>query len=164
MATKQTSKNGKASKKEKTTKVIKSKAPEKVELTEKTEEIITLKAPDVELTSKIIPKDTWVEFKKWWSETEWIDLTNSDIEKNLDNGKYLFVEIPANVTDEKIGQAWFDEMKTFAEKGNASLKYRLNFSNDESSIRDLMGLEDFKITDAMTKFREYIKEHLVPIS
>lgn len=170
MTTKQTSKktNGKA-KVEKTTKakskdIINIKAPE-VELTEKTEEIITFKAPEVELTSKIIPRDTWSAFKKWWNNTEWRDLTNADIENHLDNKKYLFVEIPANVINEKIGQAWFNEMKTFAEKGKAStsLKYRLNFANDETSIRDLLGLEDLKISDAMAKFRAYIGKQCVPL-
>ena len=130
----------------------------------KSKDIINIKAPEVELTEKIIPKDTWKGFKKYWDNCEWKDLTNADIEKNLDNGKYVFVDIPANVISEKIGQAWFDEMKTFAEKGKAStsLKYRLNFSNDDSLLRDLMGLEDLKITDAMTKFREYIKGRIVP--
>jgi hypothetical protein len=148
MTTKAKTNNVKASKKEK---IGKSK------------DIINIKAPEVELTEKIIPKDTWSEFKKYWNACEWKDLTNADIEKNLANGKYLFVDIPANVTDEKIGKAWFDQMKTFAENGKTGLKYRLNFSNDESSIRDILGLEDLKISDAMTKFREYIGKHIVPL-
>jgi hypothetical protein len=109
---------------------------------------------------KIIPREAWTEFNKFWSETEWKDLTVADIKKHL--GKYLFVPIPKDVTDKTIGQAWFDEIKQFKEKGKVGLKYRLNFSNDESLLRDLMGLDDLKISDAMKKCREYIEKHIVP--
>lgn len=107
---------------------------------------------------KVIPKDTWKEFFKFWDNCEWKDLTVAEIKKNLGNGKYVYVPIPKNVTDKEIGAKWFTEIKEFREKGKPFGGKTISFKGDNTTLETVFGVEELSPTQMNKKLWEHIKK------
>jgi hypothetical protein len=68
--------------------------------------------------TKVIQKDVWKKFvDEYWEQNDYADFAVKDIKKAL--GKYLFVELPKDITLETAMKPWFNEMKLLVEKGKA---------------------------------------------
>ena len=109
---------------------------------------------------KIIPQDAWKEFYEFWDSSEWKDLTIAEIKKHLGNGKYLFVAIPKNITDPKIGKAWFDEIKQFKEQSKGGFgNYRINFAGQTATLESVFGSDPINPAQMTKMLHLYINDH-----
>ena len=106
---------------------------------------------------KIIPSLVWKEFAEFWDSVEWKDLTEKDIKKHL--GKYLFIAIPKNITDPKIGKAFFDEIKQFKEKGKGFGNYRINFAGQVAALESVFGNKPINPAEMTKTLHLYINDH-----
>ena len=106
---------------------------------------------------KIIPSSVWKEFAEFWDSVEWKDLTEKDIKKHL--GKYLFVAIPKNITEPKIGKAFFDEIKQFKEKGKGFGNYRINFAGQVATLEAVFGNMPINPAEMTKTLHLYINDH-----
>ena len=106
---------------------------------------------------KIIPSSVWTEFAEFWDNVEWKDLTEKDIKKHL--GKYLFVAIPKNITEPKIGKAFFDEIKQFREKGKGFGNYRINFAGQVATLESVFGNKPINPAEMTKTLHLYINDH-----
>ena len=85
---------------------------------------------------KVIPKDVWKKFvDEYWNEVEYKDLTSKSIKEYL--GKYLFVALPKDVTDEVQMEPWYKAMKELREKGKAFGGYTIDLSKDTTPLNKL---------------------------
>lgn len=106
---------------------------------------------------KIIPSLVWKEFAEFWDSVEWKDLTEKDIKKHL--GKYLFIAIPKNITDPKIGKAFFDELKQFKEKGKGFGNYRINFAGQVATLESVFGNKPINPAEMTRTLHLFINDH-----
>jgi chromatin remodeling complex protein RSC6 len=106
---------------------------------------------------KIIPTEDWKNFANFWDSTEWKDLTEKDIKKHL--GKYLFVAIPKNITDPKIGKAWFDEIKQYKEKKASFGGYNVCFKDQTATLSEVFGDKPLTTTEMTKRLYFYINDH-----
>ncbi len=79
-------------------------------------------------------------------------LTEKDIKKHLGDGKYVFVPIPKNVTDEKVGQEWLNQMSQFREKASGVI----SFAGDKTTFEELFGGEPLAPSQMTKKFWDYV--------
>ena len=87
-------------------------------------------------TEKVIPKDIWKKFvDEYWNEVLYKDLTIKGIKDHL--GKYLFVALPKDVTDETQMKDWYNKMKELREKGKAFGGYTIDLSKDTTPLNKL---------------------------
>ena len=87
-------------------------------------------------TEKVIPKDVWKKFvDEYWNEVLYKDLTIKGIKDHL--GKYLFVALPKDVTDEIQMKDWYNKMKELREKGKAFGGYTIDLSKDTTPLNKL---------------------------
>lgn len=109
---------------------------------------------------KVIPAAVWKEFYEYWDATEFKDLTKKDIQKHLGNGKYVFVQIPMNVTDKIVGTAWFNMMKSFKEQGKGGFgNYRINFAGQTATLESVFGKEPINPAQMTKMLHLYINDH-----
>ncbi len=92
---------------------------------------------------KIIPKSVWKSFyDEYWEQTEYKDLNANMIKKIL--GKYLFVQLPKDVTEEKPMHEWMLKMQAFKEKVNPFGGY--HWTLDEKGLNtkfgDIIGMKE----------------------
>lgn len=86
--------------------------------------------------TKVIPKDVWKKFDEFWNDIEYSDLTEKKIIELLGKGN-LFVKIPKNITDLKIADKWYEEIREFREKKNAFGGRIIDFSMDETPLNKI---------------------------
>jgi hypothetical protein len=109
---------------------------------------------------KIIPKESWTEFNKYWLETEWASLTIADIKKHLGNGKYVFEPIPKNVTDRTAGTEWFNKMKHFREKTTGGFGgYTVCFKGQKSTLEEVFSDKPLNPATMVKQLHLYINDH-----
>lgn len=113
--------------------------------------------PKVAEIEKVIPTEDWKKFAEFWDATEWSDLKEKDIKKHL--GKYLFVDIPKNITDPKIGKAWFDEIRQFKEKKAAFGGYTVCFAGQTDSLEKVFGNKPLTTTEMTKQLYFFINDH-----
>lgn len=76
----------------------------------------------------------------------------------------MFIDIPKNITDPKIGKAFFDEIKQFKEKGKGGFGGKtISFKGDKTTLESLYGSEPVKPTELSKKIWDYIKENKLTV-
>ena len=81
---------------------------------------------------KVIPKDVWASFFKYWGNTEYEFLDAKSIKELL--GKYLFVQLPKDVRNRKAIDEWFTKIKEFREKGVPFGGFTVNFAGQTQTL------------------------------
>lgn len=109
---------------------------------------------------KVIPAAVWKEFYQYWDATEFKDLKVAEIKKHLGNGKYVYVQIPMNVTDKIVGTAWFNMMKSFKEQGKGGFgNYRINFAGQTATLESVFGKEPINPAQMTKVLHFFITDH-----
>lgn len=106
---------------------------------------------------KIIPKDTWKAFAKYWDDTEYEELDAKSIKEIL--GKYMFVPLPKDVHNRKAIDIWFEEMKELREKGKPFGGLTVCFAGQKATLEDVFGNKPLNPATMVKQLYLYINDH-----
>jgi hypothetical protein len=106
---------------------------------------------------KVIPKDVWSEFFKYWDNTEYEELDAKEIRKIL--GKCLIVPLPKDVRNRTAIDKWYNEIKSFKEKGKGFGNYRINFAGQDATLESVFGNMPINPAQMTKTLHLYITDH-----
>jgi hypothetical protein len=116
------------------------------------------KAHEEKNGQKIIPKDVWKEFYKFWDATEYEDLEAKQIQKIL--GKYLFVPLPKDVRNRKLVDDWFSKIKEMREKGKGGFGgYTVCFKGQKSTLEEVFSDKPLNPATMVKMLHLWINDH-----